>query len=127
MPTPDDFVADLPAALRKRAARVRTLVFDRAPNAAEKITWDAISFYNPARGGPIKGSICQLVHRDGALRLDFPLGYLMEDPVGLLTASGAGKGKRHVDLTPMKPTIAQLTQLIDASLARPDKPKRLPG
>lgn len=127
MPTPDDFVADLPLALRRRAARIRRLVFESAPHAAERITWDAISFFDPSRGGPIKGSICQLVHRGGVLRLDFPLGALMDDPEGLLVATPGRKGKHHVNLAPNRPTLPQLTALIEASLAAPPKPKRLPG
>lgn len=123
-PTADDFIADLPTPLRKRAARVRRLVHELAPKASEKVTWDAVSMFDARRGGPIKGSICQLVHRDGVLRLDFPLGSLMEDPEGLLTATPGRKGKMYVELTAKSPTIAQITTLIRASLDEPEKPKR---
>ncbi len=116
---------NLPAPLRTRAARVRTLVFELAPSAAERITWGAISFYHPSRGGPIKGSICQLVARDDDLRLDFPLGELMEDVHGVLEGEPGRKGKRFVVLRPREPRIGVLRDLLNASLDRPDKPKRL--
>lgn len=122
--SPDDFIADLPKPLRARAASVRRLVYDLAPRSAERVTWDAISIYDPSRGGPIKGSICQIVHRDGDLRLDFPLGALMDDPDDLLTSTPGRKGKKHVVLTPRSPTIAQITALVRASIDAPDKPKR---
>jgi len=125
VPTPDEFIAELPPPLRKRAARLRSLVFELAPHAEERVTWDAISLYDPERGGPIKGSICQIVHRDGALRLDFPLGALMQDPHRVLRAQSKRAGKRYVVVSPRTPTLAVLRDLIRASLAAPPKPKRL--
>ncbi|MEL7473760.1 MAG: DUF1801 domain-containing protein [Planctomycetota bacterium] len=125
MPTPDEFIADLPLPLRKRAAQLRTLVFELAPHAAERVTWDAISLYDPDRGGPIKGNICQIVHRDGALRLDFPLGSLMDDPNGVLQAQNKRAGKRYVPIGTTTPSLTVIRGLIRASLDRPDKPKRM--
>lgn len=126
MPTPDDFIMELPSTVRKRAAKLRGLVLDLAPHAAERVTWDAISFYDPDRGGPIKGSICQLVHRKGVLRLDFPLGEFMDDPQGVLSGEPGRKGKRFVEIGPKEPGDGTLKALIKASLAAPPKPKRLP-
>lgn len=127
MPTPDGFIMELPASVRKRAAKLRGLVLDLAPHAAERVTWDAISFFDPERGGPIKGSICQLVHRKGVLRLDFPLGEFMEDPEGVLSGEVGRKGKRFVEIGAKEPGDAALKALIKASLAAPPKPKRLPS
>ena len=115
----------LPASLRPRAARVRSLVFELCPRCAERVTWDAISFYDPTQGGPIKGSICQIVHRGDALRLDFPLGYLIDDPEGLLSEEKGRKGKRFIALSARTPAIATLKQLILASAMAPPKPKRI--
>jgi hypothetical protein len=126
MPTPDEFIMELPLAVRKRAARVRGLVLDLAPHAAERVTWDAISFLDPERGGPIKGSICQLVHRKGVLRLDFPLGEFMQDADGVLSGEAGRKGKRFVEIDAGKPDDKTLETLIRASLATGPKPKRLP-
>lgn len=118
-------MAELPRSLLGRAARVRRLILEAAPHAEERVTWDAISFFDPEEGGPIKGSICQLVHRKGVLRLDFPLGYLMEDPDGVLTTDKARKGKRFVVIEPTRPTLAQIRTLIRASIDAPPKPKRI--
>ncbi len=118
---------ELPAAVRKRAAKLRGLVLDLAPHAAERVTWDAISFFDPERGGPIKGSICQIVHRKGVLRLDFPLGEFMEDADGVLSGEAGRKGKRFVEIGPTEPGYGTLRGLIEASLAGPPKPKRLPA
>lgn|GEM_PF-2618922 len=126
MPTPDDFIMELPATVRKRAARLRGLVFDLAPHAAERVTWDAISFYDPDRGGPIKGSICQIVHRKGELRLDFPLGEFLVDPDGVLSGEAGRKGKRFVEIGPTEPSDRVLKALIRSSISAPAKPKRLP-
>ncbi|UYV12451.1 MAG: DUF1801 domain-containing protein [Phycisphaera sp.] len=126
MPSPDDFIMELPAAVRKRAAKVRRLVLDLAPHSAERVTWDAISFFDAERGGPIKGSICQLVHRKGVLRLDFPLGEFMEDPEGVLSGEVGRKGKRFVEIGPTLPRDASIQTLIESSLSAPSKPKRLP-
>ncbi len=106
---------------------MRRTVFALAPTAAERVAWDAISFFDPARGGPIKGSICQLVYRDDVLRLDFPLGALMDDPTGLLVATPGRKAKRYVELGASRPKLTQIRALIEASLEAPAKPKRLPG
>ncbi len=122
--TPDEFMADLPKPLRVRAARIRRLVFELAPGSTERVTWDAISIFDPSKGGPIKGSICQIVHRNEVLRLDFPLGALMDDPDELLSSTPGRKGKKHIEIGARSPSIAQLTTLIRASLDAPGKPKR---
>lgn len=126
MPTPDEFMLELPAALRRRAASIRRLVLELAPHAGERVTWDAISIYDPGRGGPVKGSICQIVHRRDVLRLDFPLGEFMEDPQGLLQGEAGRRGKRFVPISADEPSTADIERLIRASLAAPPKPKRLP-
>lgn len=127
MPTPDEFMMEVPASLRRRAASIRRFVLELAPHAAERVTWDAISIYDPDRGGPVKGSICQIVHRRGALRLDFPLGEFMDDPSGLLQGEAGRRGKRFVPIGAEEPSAADVERLIRASLAAPPKPKRLPG
>ncbi|MEO1007083.1 MAG: hypothetical protein AAFX79_00785 [Planctomycetota bacterium] len=127
MLTPDEFVLEVPASVRTRAASLRRLVLDLAPFAAERVTWDAISFYDPRRGGPIKGSICQLVHRRGVLRLDFPLGEFMDDPEHVLSSEGGRRGKRFVALGESWPDDRTVESLIRAALAAPPKPKRLPA
>ena len=126
MPTPDEFIMELPAGVRRRAAAIRRLVLDLAPDSAERVTWDAISIYDPERGGPIKGSICQIVHRRGVLRLDFPLGEFMDDPNGVLSGQAGRKGKRFVEIGANEPSDTVIEGLIRASLTGPPKPKRLP-
>ena len=118
-------MTELPASLRRRAAAIRRLAFELAPHAAERVTWDALSIYDPDRGGPIKGSICQIVLRRGVLRLDFPLGEFMEDPSGLLLGQPGRKGKRFVEINATSPSDLEIQALIRASLAGPPKPKRL--
>ena len=116
MDFPDQFVAELQAASSKHVASLGRLVLDLFPHADERVTWDAISYSDPERGGPIKGGIGQIVVRDGAVRLDFVHGASLPDPHGLLRDEPGRKAKRFVPVdSASDPPRARLRELIRAA------------
>lgn len=100
--SPEEFVSDLPANVRPIVAELRRLVFDTVPHATERVIWDAISFHDAERGGPIQGGICQIVVRDGVVRLDFVHGASLPDPHELLNVEKGRKAKRFATFEPGK-------------------------
>jgi len=116
MPTPDQFVAELPAALRKRVASLRRLVLDLCPDTAERVSWGGLSYFDAARGGPVSAGICQIVVRDGAVRLDFIHGASLPDPHGLLRCEEGRKAKRFVPIfSANEPAREHLRELVRAA------------
>jgi hypothetical protein len=83
-----------PPHLKEIALEVRSLVSSACPHATERILWGGLSYHDAAKGGPVKGAICQIkVERDG-VRLSFIHGVRLNDPAGLLT--GDRLSKRHL-------------------------------
>ncbi|MGA9533735.1 MAG: DUF1801 domain-containing protein [Anaerolineales bacterium] len=82
--------------LREIALEVRNLVVTAAPAAAERILWGGLSYHDPAKGGPVKGAICQIEIRRGQVRVGFIHGVRIEDPLSLL--QGKRLSKRFVPI-----------------------------
>jgi hypothetical protein len=78
------------------AMGLRDLVVSIAPQAEERILWRGLSYNDPNRGGPVKGSLCQIEFHPGHVRLSFIHGAYLPDPRGLL--EGERKAKRFVKL-----------------------------
>jgi hypothetical protein len=78
------------------AMGLRDLVLSSVPSAAERILWRGLSYHDPRRGGPVKGSLCQIEFHPGHVRLSFIHGAFLPDPDGLL--EGDRKAKRFVKL-----------------------------
>jgi len=55
------------------------------PMATERIHSRGLTFYDPDKGGTIKGGICFVDIRDDYVRLRFGLGVFLDDPKSLLT------------------------------------------
>lgn len=89
---------------------LRKLVRRLVPEALETTVWGAISFHRPRIGGRVKGAVCQIVVKDGRVRLDFIHGIRLADPSRLLR--GDGLSKRHVPIATVadarRPAIAAL-------------------
>jgi len=66
------------------------------PLATERIHPSGITFYDPNKGGTIKGGICFVDIRDGFVRIRFGLGVFLDDPKSLLT--GDRLYMRHMDI-----------------------------
>lgn len=78
------------------AMGLRDLVVSLVPQAEERILWRGLSYHDPQRGGPVKGSLCQIEFHPGHVRLSFIHGAYLQDPWGLL--QGERKAKRFVRL-----------------------------
>jgi hypothetical protein len=77
---------------------IRNIVMKVNPLATERIHPRGITFYDPDKGGTIKGGICFVDIQDNYVRLRFGLGAFLEDPKSLLT--GAGRlYMRHIDIS----------------------------
>jgi hypothetical protein len=85
-----------PRELADIAMGLRDLVVGEAPQASERILWRGLCYHDPGRGGPVKGSLCQIEFHPGHVRLSFIHGAFLEDPAGLL--EGDRKVKRFVKL-----------------------------
>jgi hypothetical protein len=76
---------------------IRNIVMRVNPLATERIHPYGITFYDPDKGGTIKGGICFVDIRDGYVRLRFGLGVFLDDPKSLLT--GDRLYMRHMDIS----------------------------
>jgi hypothetical protein len=92
----DAFVAGLPAETRRVVRALRGAVHGAAPRAEETVLWGALSYHRPEVGGRVKGAVCQIVVKDGRVRLDFIHGIRLADPHGLL--QGNRVSKRYVPI-----------------------------
>ena len=88
------FIEEQPPELQGRIIELRSLILSSAPNASEKRVWDTLCYFDEERGGPIKGSICQIEVKGKNLRLSFIHGAFLKDPEGLL--KGDAVAKRHI-------------------------------
>ncbi|MFO0984365.1 MAG: DUF1801 domain-containing protein [Planctomycetota bacterium] len=89
---------------------LRTVIRRTVPAAEESLVWGSISYHRPAIGGRVKGAVCQIVVKRGAVRMDFIHGIRLPDPAQLL--AGDGVSKRYVRIGSVadvrRPEIAAL-------------------
>ncbi len=85
-----------PAEQADIASGLRDLVISIVPQAEERILWRGLCYNDPHRGGPVKGSLCQIAFHPGHVRLCFIHGAYLPDPDGLL--EGDRLAKRFVKL-----------------------------
>jgi hypothetical protein len=78
------------------ALALRDLVLTIVPHAQERILRRGLSYHDPRRGGPVKGSLCQIEFYPDQLRLSFIHGAFLNDPARVL--GGDRKAKRFVKL-----------------------------
>jgi hypothetical protein len=76
---------------------IRNIVMRVNPLATERIHPRGIAFYDPEKGGTIKGGICFVDIFDDYVRLRFGLGVFLDDPKSLLT--GERLYMRHMDIS----------------------------
>jgi hypothetical protein len=91
------FLGRTTPALNEIALELRNIVCVACPRATERILWRGLWYHDEARGGPIKGGICQIEIHPARVRLAFVHGARLEDPDSLL--HGDRLSKRYVDLT----------------------------
>ena len=80
--------------IRDIALELRNLVAAACPNATEKILWGGLSYHNSAKGGPVKGAICQIEIERNQVRISFIHGVRLSDPDSWLI--GNQMSKRHL-------------------------------
>ena len=88
------FLSFVPLPIKEIALELRNLVAENCPQATERILWSGLSYHDPAKGGPVKGAICQIELKKDHVRLGFIHGVRLVDPHGLLT--GQRLSKRYV-------------------------------
>ncbi len=64
--------------------QVRDIVAEVAPEAAERLVKNRLTYLDPTRGGPIKAGICGISLHDDHVRVHFAHGAFLKDPQRLL-------------------------------------------
>src|SRR6516162_9648139 len=78
------FLDALAPETRKLVLALRDVVRHAVPHAEESLLWGGLSYHRPQVGGRVKGAVCQIVAKDGQVRLDFIHGIRLADPCGVL-------------------------------------------
>jgi hypothetical protein len=81
---------------REVVLALRNVVHRTVPQAEESVLWGSLSYHRPQVGGRVKGAVCQIVVKQGQVRLDFIHGVRLPDPCGLL--QGDKLSKRFVPI-----------------------------
>ena len=119
----EQFLSATPPHLRDIVLELRNLVAEVAPDAAEIILWKGLTYYHPARGGPISAGICQIGLHPKSIRLAFIHCVFLPDPHHLLV--GDRIAKRYVPLTSFEQAPWDDLRGLIAASARFD-PRSLP-
>ena len=82
--------------VRDIVLELRSLVSSICPNATERILWGGLSYHDSAKGGPVKGGICQIELDRNHVRLSFIHGVRLRDPESMLV--GDQMSKRHLSI-----------------------------
>ena len=85
------FLDALAPETRQLVLALRDVVRRTAPHAEESLVWGALSYHRPEVGGRVKGAVCQIVAKDGQVRLDFIHGIRLADPCGVLQGDRVSK------------------------------------
>ena len=101
-----------PAELLDIVHELRNLIVRVLPSAAEKHVWQGLAYFDPARGGVIKGGLCQISIKNQAVILSFIHGTFLPDPHHLLTSTA--RYKKEIRLTTYEqapwPALQELLQ-----------------
>jgi hypothetical protein len=82
--------------VRDIVLELRSLVSSICPNATERILWGGLSYHDSAKGGPVKGAICQIELQRNHVRISFIHGVRLRDPESILV--GDRLSKRHLSI-----------------------------
>jgi hypothetical protein len=98
----NEFFDTLSPEVRSLVSALRRVVRRTSPRAEESVVWGSLSYHRPEVGGRVKGAVCQIVVKNGQVRLDFIHGMRLADPCGLL--QGDRVSKRFVPIGAMTDT-----------------------
>jgi hypothetical protein len=106
----ETFLDELAPECREIVSALRKVVAKESPAAEETVLWGGLSYHRPWVGGRVKGAVCQIGVKRGAVRLDFIHGVWLSDPHRLL--QGDRRSKRFVPVASVadaeRPEIAAL-------------------
>jgi hypothetical protein len=105
-------LAFLPSEVRDIALELRSIVSSVCPGATERILWRGLSYHDAARGGPVRGAICQIELERDRVRLSFIHGARLKDQDSLLQGDRLSKLYLEVDSFDNAPWLA-VRRLID--------------
>lgn len=91
------FLDSVPSDARKLVLNLRSVVRQICPYAEESVLWGGLSYHRPEVGGRVKGAVCQIVVKQGKVRLDFIHGVRLTDPCGLLQGERVSKRFIQID------------------------------
>jgi len=83
--------------VRHIALELRNLVAKVCPQATERILSGGLSYHNAAKGGPVKGAICQIELDGDSVHLSFIHGARLKDPSSLLEGNRLSKLYLQID------------------------------
>ena len=90
------FLAKYPTSFQDIALELRDTLIACCPHASERILWGGLSYHDSAKGGPVRGAICQIEFYLDHVRLSFIHGVRLADPASLL--QGDRKSKRYLPI-----------------------------
>jgi hypothetical protein len=108
-------LAHFPAEVRDIALELRGIVSSACPHAAERILWRGLSYHDPARGGPVRGAICQVELTRDRVRLSFIHGARLKDQDSLLQGDRVSKLYLEIDSFDEAPWTAVQGLICEAS------------
>jgi hypothetical protein len=115
--------------IREIAHELRNLVALTCPAATERILWGGLSYHDSAKGGPVKGAICQVELEGDRVRISFIHGARLRDPSSLLTGERLSKRYVSVDSLEQAPwngirSLIEEAAALDPSTFRPLRSSR---
>jgi len=93
----DQYLSLKHSAVRDIVLELRNLVAEVCPQATERILSSGLSYHNAAKGGPVKGAICQIEIESNTVRLSFIHGVRLKDPSSLLRGNRLSKLYLQID------------------------------
>jgi hypothetical protein len=87
----EQFLKFSPPEIREIVFELRDLVWRACPNATERILRGGLSYHLSEKGGPVKGSICQIELDKDRVRVSFIHGVRLSDPDSLLSGDRISK------------------------------------
>ena len=90
------FLSSVSLRLQAIALKLRSLILTCCPGVTERLLWGGLSYHDRAKGGPVRGAICQIELYEDHIRLSFIHGVRLADPCSLLR--GDRKSKRYLKI-----------------------------
>jgi hypothetical protein len=115
----EGFLKFVPPRIREIAFELRSLVASICPQATERILWGGLSYHDTAKGGPVKGAICQIELERHCVRLSFIHGARLRDPASLLEGNRLSKRFVAIDSYDEAPWAAISDLIREASALDP--------